>query len=458
MSDTAHRSLFPLPLTAFERYMLIDDRPDYPMVFFMEFDFSGEVDRRAFESALEEALVRNPLLCAHVEHGRRGPRFVHAGEQRPPVDWDREGAPVRLANGEPIDLTREVGLRLWVRQSEGRATLTVQFHHACCDGIGAARFLGDLFAAYGIRTAVDGHGPQHMPVDYDSLQARGQFQIEPPEPVSLARVVWSTVSEAVKWAARRPTPLAIPPGSDVATNRDAPYRNVEFHQFDEHESRALRQLAKGKGVTVNDLLLRDLFQTMRDWNEEYLPGKAGKWLQINMPQNLRQRGSEQMSAANKLGYAFLARRTRELDDAQALLDGIRWETGAVKQWSLGLFFISGLTWTLRIPGLCRWFVRSNRCFATALLSNLGEFDRWVSGVFPYDAGRLVLGNLRLETCRFVPPVRHLTHAAFVVATYAHRLGISLRCDPHRFPSGGVHDLLARYVQRIGQTVAEGTAV
>ncbi|NLF07741.1 MAG: hypothetical protein GX594_07145, partial [Pirellulaceae bacterium] len=43
-------AIFPLPLTAFERYMLLDDSPGYPMVFALSARLSGEIDRRIFES------------------------------------------------------------------------------------------------------------------------------------------------------------------------------------------------------------------------------------------------------------------------------------------------------------------------------------------------------------------------------------------------------------------------
>jgi hypothetical protein len=434
--------------------MLADDQPGYPMTYPMEYDFSGEIDRAAFEAALEEAVARNPLLRARVEHcGRLGPCFVDAGEARPLLDWAAEGRPIRFPHGEAIDLSREVGLRLWVRQGDGRATLTTQFHHCCCDGMGAGRFIGDLFVAYGMRTAHGNQRPQFHPLEFHRLRTRGQFPFEPPEPVSLPRAMWATVCEAVKWATRHPSPLAAPPEAPPATSDHAPFPRIAVHEFDEEQSGLLRRVASQCGATVNDLLLRDLFLTMKDWNAEFLPETPGEWLQINMPQNLREPSSGLMPAANKMGYVFLARRTREIDDPQVLLEGIHRETEAIKYWSLGLFFITGLSWTLKVPGLCPWIARRNRCFATAVLSNLGNFGRRFAGVFPYDHGRLVLGNLRLESFRAAPPLRRHTHATLVALTYANRLNLNINTSPQGLASVIAPELLDRYVRRILQTIS-----
>ncbi len=67
MFDPSVAALFPLRLTTFERYMLWDDRPEYPMVFAFRLKLSGELHRAVFESSLDEALSRHPLLRALVK-------------------------------------------------------------------------------------------------------------------------------------------------------------------------------------------------------------------------------------------------------------------------------------------------------------------------------------------------------------------------------------------------------
>ncbi len=122
MSAHAIDALFPLPLTPFEKYMLADDRPDYPMTFSLQLDFSGEFRRPLFDASLEEALSRHPLLCAVVRHlPKAGRVWMPADPSMPPVDWNVAEIPLACPHGEAIDLQRETGLRIWVRQGHGAA-------------------------------------------------------------------------------------------------------------------------------------------------------------------------------------------------------------------------------------------------------------------------------------------------------------------------------------------------
>ena len=147
----AANTLFPLPLTAFERYMLADDRPSHPMAFAVKLRLGGQIGRDLFERSLRYALGRHPLLHALIDSADRyHPYWIPAGDLPPDVDWDTAAAPLKCTPSVSIDLTSRPGLRVWVRQGEREAEVTFEFHHACCDGLGAARFIGDILAAYGI--------------------------------------------------------------------------------------------------------------------------------------------------------------------------------------------------------------------------------------------------------------------------------------------------------------------
>src|SRR5688572_4783806 len=56
----------PLPLTPFERYMLADDQPAFPMVAIVELEFGGSLRRDLLVQSLGPALLRHPLLWARV--------------------------------------------------------------------------------------------------------------------------------------------------------------------------------------------------------------------------------------------------------------------------------------------------------------------------------------------------------------------------------------------------------
>ena len=60
------RSLFPLPLAPFEKYMMLDDHERQPMAFVIRLYFSGRFDEAAFQQAVQRAITRHPLLRSLV--------------------------------------------------------------------------------------------------------------------------------------------------------------------------------------------------------------------------------------------------------------------------------------------------------------------------------------------------------------------------------------------------------
>ena len=452
MIEKSHPGLFPLPLTPFEIFMLTDDRPDYPMTFPCQLKFSGQMDREAFASALDEALSRHPLFCALVDR-RSGPCWRLADGLKPRVDWDACGVPLRCPDGERIDLTREVGLRIWVREGDGTTELTLQVQHCSSDGVGVGRFLGDLLAAYGARTGSGGRSPVLPPVDAANLLKRGHFEVvAPSEPVSRGRAAWEAVREAGKWLWWRPTPLCAP-NSRPPTPADFP--GIHSHTFDEVQTRRLRSAATQQHVSLNDLFLRDLFHAIVDWNERIRPARPGSRLRINMPINLRSRIHNRMPAANAMSFAFLTRRLDQCRDRRALLNGIRRETDVIRRCGLGMYFLGGVACSQRVPGLLRLAVAGHRCFSTAVCSHMGEASRRFGVRFPREAGnKVVAGNVILENVTATPPVRPKTRAAFTTSIYAGTLTVSVRCDPHLFAAEDSRRLLGLYVEKLTNSMTE----
>ena len=56
MNVQTKRGVFPLHMTPFESYMFVDDTPNYPMTFVMEYELVGDIDREAFQAAFDQAL------------------------------------------------------------------------------------------------------------------------------------------------------------------------------------------------------------------------------------------------------------------------------------------------------------------------------------------------------------------------------------------------------------------
>ena len=437
--------------------MLWDDRPEYPMVFALQLNLRGELRREVFESSLAEALSRHPLLGALVQRSAQsGPVWALAEGLGPVVDWDVLGVAIGNSRDERIDLSSEVGLRIWVRQGDGAAEVTLQFHHACCDGIGALRFIGHVLAAYGMRTAPANCRPTLHPCDPAGLLKRGQFTTHPPAQGSRARPVLASVRDGLRWVTRRPAILCPSEPTSPVAAASLPFLETYRHTFDVSETERIRRAETRRGATVNDLLLRDMFQTLHQWNTGRESGSAERWLRIAVPVNLRTGDDDQMSAANGVSYTFLTRLGSQCTDSHELLKNIRRETDVITRCRRALLFLRGFQLMERIPGAIPMYMRANRCFATVVLSNLGNLSRHFGAQFPCESDKVVAGNVILEEIFGAPPVRANTRAAFLIGSYAKRLWVCVRCDPRVFPADDAHQLLSSYVDRLKRTVAEAT--
>jgi hypothetical protein len=438
--------LFPLPLTPFEAYMVADDQPDYPMTFVVQLQFDGRADRETFTAALAIALARNPLLTARLTPADgKDPNWV-AGDQTAVLDFDTNDTPLTGGCCRPIDLHFDSGLRSWVRTGDDVSSMTFQFHHACCDGVGAFHFIEDLLVAYAHQH--DDRGPALRPLDVTRLARRGEFDIPHRSFVERLYDTWVTIRESSKFFLSGTQPLAAP--SDIAEPVATDDEGYLQHRFAPDISKRLRQAARRQGVSLNDLLLRDLFLVVRNWNRQHTEKPRRGPLRINMPASLRSRDERTLPAANRMSFAFPARKTSACDSPDELLQSIREETRVTVRDRLTLYFI-GILAAANSFGVLRRSLRGNRCFATAVLTNMGDPTRRFVAQLPRRDGLVVAGDLTLTNNSGVPPIRHLTRAVFSLGDYGKRLTISLRCDPRSFSPADTRRLLEKYTRQLAKS-------
>jgi hypothetical protein len=436
--------MFPLKLAAFERYLLTDDRPGYPMNFFVRMKFQGVFHRTALESAVGMALIRHPLLQAIVQPADRD-RYNWTAAERPEVRvvWRSEGSlPVCSA----IDIANEVGVRIYVARGTDRCEMFVQFHHVCCDGLGAMRFVEDVLAAYhGILE--DGQATLHRPLESCALGRRDKF----------VGGLWQAVARAPKellgllgvleYFAHRPVPLAVPPSGPCSDDHlAAAYPACCSHTFSRFQTTFLRQAAKRLDCTTNDLLLWGLFLAIYDWTLQYHPQNRRGPFRIMIPTSLRGAGDEGMPAANRVAMVFLDRRPHKYARSRALLKSVRWEMKIIKQCRMGLTFLHAIRSLGRFPGGLRRMLPTSRCLATTMLTNL--LDPTVHFRLPRRDGRVVAGNVVLDGIEGYAPVRPQTHATFATVFYAGQLSVGMLFDGQHLEASQAAELLDLLVQRL----------
>jgi hypothetical protein len=492
--------LFPLPLSPFEYYYFCDDSNEYPTTFPVEMVFSPGLGRAELQRALEVIVPRHPLLRSLVaDVGRRGPCWIGDGEP-PAVDWACEGRPMSHAEGGRIDLRRSPGLRVWAREGPDSTRVVLQFHHACCDGLGATRFVEDLLVGYARECGVSAHQLSLPQLDPANLAKRAALNVPSRSIYAVIRdwligarmwtkFAWQSAaplagsasldgsngytarelpsregaavsspagaasestraassSETTHIANGRGTAPCPPESAACATpGKDLPALGFITHSLDAALIARLREAARKSGCTVNDLLLCGLFMAARSWNLRH--GQDHGLLRINMPVTIGQRSDKLMPAANSLTFAFLNRRSRQCDQPEKLLEGIRRETEAIKRHHLGMYFVGGLDMFRNVPGLIPFFLKQAKCRATAVLSNMGR--QLARTRLPHRHGRLVCGNAVLQSFAGVPPIRPLTRASILFMTYAGATSLHLRCDPRYFDCEGRKEFLAEYTQNL----------
>ena len=444
--------LFPLYLAPLERFFLADVGPEHPMTFTIRLDLTGVVRREAFERAIAAALKRHPLLHAYVRKAKRNrPCWVHAGDGKPSIDWRSAEDPVICENGEHICLDRETGLRVWVRQASETAIVVLQFHHACTDGIGAYRFIGDLLASYGLEVGGTEPLPRLEPVEPAQLRERFAVQVE----LWASNDRWGQLRRGLGqlWRLIRNRPRRLPPrDSSAATAASFPGFFTRSLEADEHE--ALRQAAQQIGATLNDLLLAVLFQTLRAWTFTDRRPSARDHLRIIMPTDLRSSEHYLTPAACLTSCTFLSRAARDCEDWNQVLPNVLAQTQAIRNDRAGLCFSDTVAMGFHVPGLMPLILKGPLCLATAVMSNIGDPTRRFTAVLPRRAGRILAGNLTLDDVTGVPPLRRNTLAAFSAFAYRRRLTICLRCQAPTFSPADTEQLLDLYVNHLRAAAAQ----
>ena len=433
-----------LPLTAFEEYMLRDDRPAHPMDFFIRLRFTGRLDRSAVAAAWHRALMRHPLLTVLVaQPGRGRPQWIERAAGSP-VSWLASEPAVR-----PLDLRSEPGVRAWAVERAGTTDFWTQFHHAACDGLGAMAFLEDFLAGYA--TAVGAAMEELRPLRPDLLPYRNRFGLSPGKWLGMLHRQAVGLLGVWQFLRHKPVPLAPQSPEQISQPLPCAYPAMYAAEFSRRESQAIRESARRQGATLNDLLIRDLLMAMFDWREQHAGGRPDDWLRLAVPVNLRTAADAALPAANVVSMVFIDRRADDAHDPAELLRGIHGQMEQIKRLRLGLTFVLSLGVARVMPGGMAAQVDPSRCAATAVLTNCGESLR--TAAFGRLRGRIVLGNSVLEAVDVLPPLRPHTSAALAVLTYGGRLRVTLHYDPRPISPGQARELFHAFFERIHESAA-----
>ncbi len=446
--------VFPLPLEPMEQYQLADDWPTQPSTYYLRLGLEGQFDRPAFEQAVRMAAPRHPMLQAVVQTEGRRTRWVAAEDPRPEVHWDSDLERDVARTTPPIDLRRQIGLRVWVCEGNGRTQLWLVLHHACCDGLGAVRFAEDLLAAYAAQ--LEGGELELPPLQTERLRDRGIYAASRLGQWLRRPFEMLCIAGSAEYFLQRPVPLALPDAEAADEGDPSPRLAAPRHRLTVDETEALRSAAREQGATLNDLLLRDLFLAAQDWIDRHRAEEKTGRVRIMVPINLRTRLHADMPAANCVCMINVDRRVHRWKDLGKMLRVVSWEMGLMKRWRLGVTMLRIIQLVHWITGSLKALLPRDRCLASCVLSNLGTPLR--DSPLADAEGRIRAGNVELVEVELLPPLRPLTSASFGAASLGGRLTISLLADERMLGPDGGKELLALYARRLGQTAQQARQV
>ena len=437
--------LFPLRLTPFEEYMLLDNQPAYPMSCFILLTLRGEFDVSVFESALRQALEYHPLLtCAVTEAKGRfywqpaGPTLTIA---RSHLEKDRH-----FPAAQGIDLFCEPALKVTVCNEKvlpeevrltGQTNIVFEVHHSACDAVGLIRFMEDILCYYARQTGFA--DVQRDSVQPDLLARRGTLRVNWSAICSILQRQFWGIFRAWTFLLNRVIPLT-PKKPFNLQKPSADYPAILLQTLTATETQSIRRRAQQIGITPNDWLLCAVFFAIQNWREQHVDDEKRGHVRIAVPTNLRTPKDVLMPAANIVSMVFLDRKPKNIQRSEAFFRGVHREMRHIKRHNLGWTFIHGLTVFRWMFGSVRKMTQQDRCWTTATVSNLGR----VFADLPLPTREdyvQVDDSLELIGVEGSPPVRLGTALGISVLTYAGQMEINVHYDPHVLTRGDVQSIL-----------------
>ncbi len=412
--------------------------------------FSGKLNFDAMDSAIQQTVERHPLVRSTVrDDAKRG----HVWDVADSSTIKLERWTANSQNEYPVasfmDLTKGVGTRIWLVDNSVAHDLVAQIHHACTDALGMCLFIEDLLMLYARNIGAIESNVQLRPLDNQRLPLRNYFGLTWKKTLRLIPLQLLGLHVVGKFFLRNAVPLGCP-RQNTHTKQQVVFPSPMSLGLDADTTSKVLAAAKNKNVTVNDLLVRDLFLAINAWRSQNEPQLKKGWVRFFVPINHRVQEDATLSAANIMSAVFLERHPGQLNDPESLLRSLQTQMKRVKRYQLGFLFIAAHALLSRMPRLRERVIRQGKCISSCVFSNIGVVFK--QSLLPQRDGKLLVGDTTLDNIDFVAPLRPLTSAAFCVSTYAKRLSINLHFDPRAISKQQAEELLQTLASKIHESL------
>ena len=428
-----------LPSSVIERYLARSSHGT-GMVFEVWFVLDGALDVDRLRDAWRETLVEHPRMHSIlVGRGRQqrwrvGPinlasSFViqasEAGETPAPA--------VEVAKAAKVDCEVSprsgVGAKLLLTLAQpDRWDVRFLFHHACCDGVGAARMIDQLFRTYEKRQRSVGEA-------WNREGSRGQEQ---PHAASTSSATSSST--------------AIPDLRNVLTTVRG--RNIRLRQHGNPHSQAdfgetrrgtvcepfgdralvlkvdpdvsarLRSKLRRQNVLLNDFAVAATLHALAAVTSE--SARRSRYLMVMNPVEMRQ-WADRRSSANHLGFAYVRRRHDELSSLADSIESVSRQLQDVRRLGYAAELASGIAMAEPIPGALRLVERIGWFTPTVSLTCLSSMRIGKRFGVPTEKPTPNLGSAALHSLLATAPIQCGGELAITIGDTGKQFVLTFRC-------------------------------
>lgn len=369
-----------LPLTAFEKYMILDSHPGYEMTILMEWAFRGRIHRDLLVEAYKRVTKFEPLFKA-VLVKKRGKYYWDVDDEHlVPISFETSDKSIEDSD----DGTRYmVSLKLEERSgqiiiqefSDGVA-FEVYVHHAIGDGIGIHQFFSNWMKEYDLllHGQTDSSTLNFHP-DVDLFPRREELHFVPKIKVSLSTQICDIFAGIEQFFSHRVLPMLKEDKIDKS-NLSTVFP-MYWRRFGQDFFLKYKAKAKSLGASVNTLMMRDMYIALRKWIEKHPVDdkpvdRQKRWFRMLVPMNIRSDFHRTMSCANIIGYIFHDKRPVDCDRSTPFIESIQNNIARCKDLNSGSTFVKAIQVLGKIPGFISLMASDSKCHCSVILSTVGN--------------------------------------------------------------------------------------
>ena len=368
-----------LPLTSFEKYMIMDDHPGYEMVVLMEWAFKGVINKDLLIEAYKRAAKFDPLFRAVLSKKKRKMYWEVDDSHLVPLLFETSEESIEQDEGTfyviPLHPEERCN-QIIVRQYVDGVAFEVYVHHAIGDGLGVNQFFANWMKEYDLLL----HGQTDTSTlnfrpDTELFKRREEFHFKPKEKTTLSTIAYDIYKGVAQFFCRRVLPMLKEEKLD--NSKFSAHSPMYWHRFGKEFFLKYKAKAKSSGVSVNTLMIRDMYITLQKWIEKHPVDnktleRQKRWFRMLVPMNIRTDFHQTMPCANILGYIFLDRRPINCDRSEDFLQAIHKDITSCIKLHSGAIFVSAIQLVEKIPGFMPLMTSDKQCHCTAILSSVGN--------------------------------------------------------------------------------------